>query len=111
MSIQISTQEIVQNGKTIIYYKSSLGGPRKCLLPVNSFERATEIEKTIRKAMSWKLFQFQIKRTVESWDRIYYSITLNGDFLETKPCAEDAEEEIRELTKKLCVKYSTIAVI
>jgi hypothetical protein len=108
MSIQISTQEIVQNGKTIIYYKSSLGGPRKCLLPVNSFERATEIEKTIRKAMSWKMFQFQIKRIIESWDTIYYSISLNGDFLLSKPCKEDAEEEIHELTKKLCIKVFTI---
>lgn len=108
--IQISSQEIIENGKSIVYYKTGLMPARKCLLPVNNFERAIEIERIIKQAINWKRFSFSIERVQESWDKFYYKLLLNGEFLITNPCLTDLREEIYSVMNKLGYKDYSINV-
>ena len=108
--IQISSQEIIENGKSVVYYKTGLMPARKCLLPVNNFERAIEIERIIKQAINWKRFSFSIERVQESWDKFYYKLLLNGEFLITNPCLTDLREEIYSVMNKLGYKDYSISV-
>lgn len=106
--ISISSQEVVTNGKSIIYYKTGLMPVKKTLIPVNCFERAVQIEKVIKQALNWKLFSFRIDKVIESWDSSYFKISLNGEFLDNRASNLDAKEYIFSLMKKLEWKKYTI---
>ena len=106
--IQISSQEIIENGKSVVYYKTGLMPSRKCLLPVNNFERAIEIERIIKQAINWKRFSFSIERIQESWDKFYYKLLLNGEFLFTNPCKDGLEEVVYSITKKINISKYTL---
>ena len=108
MAIQLSCQEIVEHGKALVFYKSDIGGGKKVLVPVESFEKAIRYERVLKQAMNWKRFNFVVERVTESWDKFYYSIRLNGEFLATKSCKDDANELIYSLVKKLNIKKYTI---
>ena len=109
--ITLSSKEIVEHGKSLVMYKLSSMPGKKCLIPVYNFEKAIEVEKVIRQAVNWKIFNFTIKRIQESWDSFYYKICLNGDFLNTATNLDDAKETANSIVKKLQIKVFTVIVL
>ena len=106
--IEISCNEIVANGKSLVMYKTALMPSKKCLIPVNNFEKAVYFEKIIKQAIKWKKFNFCIERVTESWDTFYYKLSLNGDFLITGTNRINAEEIAHSIMKKLNIKNYVI---
>jgi len=102
--IELSCKELIINGKSIVFYKTGLMPAKKCLVPVCNFEKAITFERLLKQAIQWKKFNFTIEKVIESWDKFYYKLSLNGDFLITCTNKMDAEEIAHSIMKKLNIK-------
>jgi hypothetical protein len=109
--ITISSQEVIPNGKSLVMYKTMLMPGKKCLIPVCNFEKAITFERILKKAVAWKRYNFIIEKVIESWDKVYYKLLLNTEFLITGASKDDLNEIVISLMKKLEIKnYSVIAL-